>query len=72
VFPFLAQVEVEVGTSQERAKEGGESRGLLCRRPPFGPDFHQQGDMRVTCKGLFGKWSIQVDGRGLKGIFEKF
>jgi hypothetical protein len=42
VFPFLAQVEVEVGTSQERAKEGSEFRGLLCRRPPFGPDFHQQ------------------------------
>jgi hypothetical protein len=43
VFPFLAQVEVEVGTSQERAKEGSEFRGLLCRRPPFGPDFHQHG-----------------------------
>jgi hypothetical protein len=45
VFPFLAQVEVEVevevGTSRERAKEGSEFWGLLCRRPPFGPDFHQ-------------------------------
>jgi hypothetical protein len=27
---------------RERAKEGRELRGLLCRRPPFGPDFHQQ------------------------------
>jgi hypothetical protein len=41
VFPFLAQVEV--GTSLERAKEGSEFKRLLCRRPPFGPDFHQQG-----------------------------
>jgi hypothetical protein len=23
-------------------------------------------------KGLFGKWRIQVDGRGLKGIFRNF
>jgi hypothetical protein len=29
--------------SPAKASEGGrELRGLLCRRPPFGPDFHQQ------------------------------
>jgi hypothetical protein len=27
---------------------------------------------KVTSKGLFGKWRIQVDGRGLKGILGNF
>jgi hypothetical protein len=26
----------------------------------------------VTLEGLFGKWRIQVDGRGLKGILGNF
>jgi hypothetical protein len=50
VFPFLAQVEV--GTSLVRAEEGSEFKGLLCRRPPFGPDIHQQA---APCGPLAGE-----------------
>jgi hypothetical protein len=29
-------------------------------------------DIRLSPKGLFGKWRNQVDGRGLKGILGNF
>jgi hypothetical protein len=38
-FPLHAQVEVEA--LRKQSKGGRELRGLLCRRPPFGPDSHQ-------------------------------
>jgi hypothetical protein len=60
VFPFLAQVEV--GTSPERAKEGSEFKGLLCRRPPFGPDFHQQSVPTAVGGGGAGTEAPDVGG----------
>jgi hypothetical protein len=40
---------------------GGRERtqGLLCRRPPFGPDFHQQRALARCNVGMAGKRHIE-------------